>query len=100
MGLKTRATIEDLYKVEGKAELVSGAFVHMPPAGDAPNAASVEVVVSLRDYARRMGRGRAYGDGVGFHVSLPHREAFGPDAAYQRHCADAQERAAHAQREV
>ena len=100
MGLKTRATVEDLYKVEGKAELAHGAIVHMPPAGDAPNAASVEVVVSLRDYARRMGRGRAYGDGVGFHVSLPHREAFGPDAAYQRHCADAQERAAHAQREV
>ena len=82
MGLKTRATVEDLYKVEGKAELVNGEIVHMPPAGDAPNAASVEVVVSLRDYARRMGRGRAYGDGVGFHVSLPHREAFGPDVAY------------------
>ena len=35
MGLKTRATIEDLYKVEGKAELVHGVIVHRPPAGDA-----------------------------------------------------------------
>jgi Uma2 family endonuclease len=82
MSTKTRATIEDLYKVEGKAELVNGEIVYMPPSGDEPGAASVEVVVSLRDYARRTGRGRAYGDGTGFHVHLPHREAFSPDASY------------------
>ena len=82
MSMKTRATIEDLYKVEGKAELVQGEIVHMAPAGDEPGAASVEIVVRLRDYARRMQRGRAYGDGTGFHVNLPHREAFSPDAAY------------------
>jgi Uma2 family endonuclease len=82
MSAKTRATIEDLYKVEGKAELVNGEIVHMPPSGDEPSAASVEIVVSIRDYARRTGRGRAYGDGTGFHVNLPHREAFSPDAAY------------------
>jgi hypothetical protein len=34
MSTKTRATMEDLYKVEGKAELVNGAIVEMPPAGD------------------------------------------------------------------
>ena len=34
MSIKTRATIEDLYKVEGKAELVNGEIVEMPPAGD------------------------------------------------------------------
>jgi hypothetical protein len=28
--MKTRATIEDLYKVEGKAELVNGEIVEMP----------------------------------------------------------------------
>src|SRR2546422_2725524 len=80
--MKTRVTIEDLYKVEGKAELVQGEIVHMAPAGDEPGAASVEIVVRLRDYARRMQRGRAYGDGTGFKVNLPHREAFSPDAAY------------------
>ena len=78
----SRATIDDLYKAEGKAELVHGEIVHMAPAGDEPNAASIEVVVSLRDHARRTRRGRAYGDGVGFHVHLPHRESFSPDAAY------------------
>jgi Uma2 family endonuclease len=82
MSTKTRATIEDLYKVAGKAELINGEIVHMPPSADEPSVASVEIVVSIRDYARRTGRGRAYGDGTGFHVNLPHREAFSPDAAY------------------
>ena len=31
MRTNTRATIEDLYKVEGKAELVNGEIVEMPP---------------------------------------------------------------------
>jgi len=34
MSIKARATIEDLYKVEGKAELVHGEIVQMPPAGE------------------------------------------------------------------
>lgn len=82
MCIKTRATIEDLYKVEGKAELVNGEIVEMPPIGDEPNTASLEVAVSLREYARRTGYGRAYTDGAGFKVNLPHRESFSPDAAY------------------
>ena len=82
MRTKTRATIEDLYQVEGKAELVDGEVVLMPPAGDEPGRASVNTVISLHDYEKRTGIGRVYGDGTGFHVHLPHREAFGPDAAY------------------
>jgi Uma2 family endonuclease len=80
--LNTRATLEDLYKVEGNAELVNGEIVEMPPAGDEPNGASLNIALSLRAYEKRTGRGRAYGDGTGFHVNLPHRESFGPDAAY------------------
>ena len=82
MSTKTRATIEDLYKVEGKAELVNGEIVEMPPAEDEPSIAGGEVFVSLREYARRLGAGKAYPDGTGFHVHLPHREAFSPDASY------------------
>ena len=82
MHSKTRATIEDLYKVEGKAELVNGEIVEIPPAGEDPGAAGFEIAVSLRDYARRMGQGRVFPDGVGFRVNLPHRESFSPDAAY------------------
>jgi Uma2 family endonuclease len=82
MSTKTRAAIADLYKVEGKAELVHGEIVAMPPAGDDPNGASLNVAMSLREYERRSGHGRAYTDGAGFHVNLSHRESFSPDAAY------------------
>jgi Uma2 family endonuclease len=82
VSIKTRATIEDLYKVEGKAELVHGEIVEMPPAGEDPNFAGGEIFASLREYVKHAGRGRAYTDGAGFHVHLPHREAFSPDAAY------------------
>src|SRR5262245_30881048 len=79
---KTRATIEGLYKVEGKAELVHGEIVYMPPTGDDPSYAGGEIFVNLRGYAKSIRRGRVYGDGVGFHVNLPHRESLSPDAAY------------------
>jgi Uma2 family endonuclease len=80
--IKTRATLADLYKVEGKAELVHGEIVEMPPAGDAPSVTGGEIFAHLRDYARRTRRGRAYPDGAGFKVNLPHRESFSPNAAY------------------
>jgi Uma2 family endonuclease len=82
MSTKTRATIEDLYKVEGKAELVYGEIVERPPAGEDPGAAGFEIAVRLREHAQRTGIGRAFPDGVGFEVNLPHRKAFSPDAAY------------------
>jgi Uma2 family endonuclease len=82
MSPKTRATIEDLYKVEGKAELVNGEIVEMPPTGDDPGFASLKIASRLLHYTEQTGQGRAYGDGTGFRVNLPHREAFSPDAAY------------------
>lgn len=82
MTTKTRATIEDLHRVEGKAELVNGEIVLMPPAGGDPGIAGGEIFASLRAYARRRRRGLALPDGVGFRVHLPHWESFSPDAAY------------------
>ena len=82
MSTETRATIEDLYKVEGKAELVNGEIDVMPPAGDDPSIAAGGIFAHLRGYARHSGRGKAYPDGAGFRVNLPHRESFSPDAAY------------------
>ena len=82
MSTKTRATLEDLYKVEGKAELVNGELVEMPPTGDDPGYAGDEIFVSLREYAKRMQSGRAFADNKGFRVNLPHRASFSPDAAY------------------
>jgi Uma2 family endonuclease len=82
VSIKTRATIDDLYKVEGKAELVNGEIVHVPPTGDDPGYAGDEIYVSLREHTKLTKRGRAFADNKGFHVNLPHREAFSPDAAY------------------
>ena len=41
MSIKTRATIDDLYKVEGKAELVNGEIVCMSSTGGRPGKASL-----------------------------------------------------------
>jgi Uma2 family endonuclease len=84
MGVKREATIEDLYRVpgKGKAEIVQGEVVLMSPTGDVPSAASGEIFVSLREYARRTKTGRAYPDNAAFIVALPHRKSFSPDAAF------------------
>lgn len=82
MSIKTRATIDDLYRVQGKAELVDGEVNLMSPTGDAPSYAASEIFVSLREYARRTGTGRAVTDNAGFRVNLPRRQSFSPDAAF------------------
>jgi Uma2 family endonuclease len=82
MTLKTPATIDDLFRVEGKAELVNGEIVLMPATGALPGFAGDEIFASLREYARRTKRGRAIGDNKAFRVTLPHRGSFSPDAAY------------------
>ncbi|MFL6257065.1 MAG: Uma2 family endonuclease [Pyrinomonadaceae bacterium] len=82
MSTKTEATIEDLYKVDGKAELVDGEIVHMSPTGGRPNYAAGEIFVSLRGYQRRTKSGYAVSDNAAFKVNLPHRKSFSPDAAY------------------
>ena len=48
MSTKVEATIEDLYKVEGKAELVNGEIVLRPGTGGLPHYAALEITVSLR----------------------------------------------------
>ncbi len=82
MSTKTEATIEDLYKVEGKAEIVNGEIVHMSPTGRRPHLAALEITISLRDYRRRTGQGLAIGDNTAFVVNLPNRRSFSPDAAF------------------
>jgi Uma2 family endonuclease len=79
---KIQDTIEDLYQVPGKAEIVDGEIIEMPPTGDEPGYAGDEIFVSLREYVHRTGVGRAVGDNKAFRVNLPNRESFSPDAAY------------------
>lgn len=80
--IRKLATLEDLYQVDGKAELIDGEIKIMPPVGDEPSSASNAVASSLRVYMRTHGGGRAYGDSTGFLVRLPHRRSFSPDAAW------------------
>jgi Uma2 family endonuclease len=82
MSVKTRATIEDLYKVDGKAELVHGEIVLMSPTGGIPGRAGGRIYASLLQHERQWGHGYAFPDNVGFIVHLPHRESFSPDAAW------------------
>lgn len=76
------ATVEDLYQLPSKAELVNGEIVLMPPTGVAPGFAGDAIFASLFTYAQKVCRGRAIGDNKGFLVDLPHRKSFSPDVAF------------------
>jgi Uma2 family endonuclease len=81
MSTKVEATIEDLYKVGQKAELVNGEIILMSPTGSLSGYAGDEIFSSLREYSRRRRFGRAVGDNKAFVVDLPNRKSFSPDAA-------------------
>jgi Uma2 family endonuclease len=80
----TRATLDDLLKTDGKAELIGGRIVHFLASGHKPSVVALEIAVGLREYAKSTKRGFAAGDGMGFTIpELPSgRESFCPDAAY------------------
>jgi hypothetical protein len=78
------ATLEDLYRVEGKAELIGGRIVQLMASGDIPSPVAFEIAVSLREHARQTGVGVAYPDGIGFAINPPlpsGRQSFSPDAS-------------------
>ncbi|MFL5342139.1 MAG: Uma2 family endonuclease [Gemmataceae bacterium] len=79
----TRATIDDLYKVEGKAELIGGRIVRLMAHGFLPSKVSARIYRSLDDYAGQRG-GEANPDGLGFVVPelSSGRESFEPDTSY------------------
>lgn len=84
MSIRTEATIEDLYNVpeDGKAELVNGEIIQMPPTGGVSGRAGGKIYRSLDDYEQKIKSGYAFPDNVGFAVDLPHRKSFSPDAAF------------------
>jgi Uma2 family endonuclease len=82
MSTKVEATIEDLYKVEGKAELVNGEIVLMAGTGGLPHYAAREITLSLAAYEKTIRSGYAIADNAVFVVNLPHRKSFSPDAGF------------------
>ena len=79
----TRATLDDLYRVEGKAELIGGRIVRFMASGHLPARVASNIFISQRAYTKANGRGNAYADGIGYAIpELPSgRESFQPDAS-------------------
>ena len=79
-----RATLDDLYRFPGKAELIGGRIVELMATGRRPNRVASRIFRSLDDHAQATGVGEAYTDNMGFAIPmLPSgREAFSPDASY------------------
>jgi hypothetical protein len=79
------ATLDDLYRVEGKAELIGGRIVEFMASGVTPSKVAFEIAISLRGYARQAGVGDAFPDGVDYALISPladGRQSFQPGASY------------------
>jgi Uma2 family endonuclease len=80
--IRAGATIDDLYRVEGKAEIVNGELVLMSPTGFLPGRVGGAIYRSLFAYEEKTGSGYAFPDNVGFVVNLANRRSFSPDASF------------------
>lgn len=78
---QTQDVFARLAAIDGKAEIIDGEIILMPPTGGGPGYAGDAIFVSLWAYTQRTAHGRAVGDNKGFRVDLPHRSSFSPDAA-------------------
>ena len=79
-----RATLDDLLRTNGKAELIGGRIIEYMATGILPNRVAGNIFVSLRTYARNCRKGEAFTDNLGYAVpELPSGpESFSPDASY------------------
>jgi Uma2 family endonuclease len=82
--IQSRATLDDLYRTPGKAELIGERIVHLMATRLKPNLVAGRIFRSLSDYSEQIGKGVALTDNMGFSVPelLSGRESFSPDAAY------------------
>ncbi|HEX3148807.1 MAG TPA: Uma2 family endonuclease [Gemmataceae bacterium] len=80
----TPATLDDLLKVEGKAELIGGRIVRHMATGHQPNIVAGRIFRKLAEFVDSTGMGNAYTDSMGFAIPmLPSgRQSFSPDASY------------------
>ena len=78
------ATLDDLARHDGKAELINGKVVALMATGHRPNVIAGRIFRRLADYVDARGRGVAYTDNMGFAVPelSSGRESFSPDAAF------------------
>ena len=77
-----RATLEDLLRTKGKAELIGGRIVEYMATGMRPNEVAGNIFLSLKSYVRVQSKGKAFTDTLGYAVpELPHSAA--PGSAYR-----------------
>lgn len=78
------ATLDDLYLVDGKGELIAGRIVHLMPTGLRAHRVAAKIFLGLEHYSNATRSGVALADNMGFAVAkLPDgRQSFSPDAAY------------------
>src|SRR5262245_62117211 len=79
-----RATVADLHRTEGRAELVGGRIVRLPYFGCKPGDIVGNVAFNLNEYERRTGRGEVGTATLAYVVPpLPSgRESFSPAVSY------------------
>ena len=83
--IQTAATLDDLMKVDGKAELIAGRIVTFMPSGYWPVAIALRITLSLSKYVERGARGKVIADptAYGFDDPLPSgRQSFCPDSSF------------------
>jgi Uma2 family endonuclease len=83
MSLETR-TIDDLYRTEGRAELINGRIVQLGPSGWLTGRIVGRIAHSLIDHAEAIGRGEAYTSTIAFIVGplASGRRSFSPSISY------------------
>ncbi len=82
------ATLDDLMKVEGKAELIGGRIVEFKASGIVPCRMAKRILRSLDEFGLRTGAGEAFGDDLGCSVDPPltsGRQSFSPDVSFLSH---------------
>ena len=83
--IQTAATLDDLMKVEGKAELIAGRIVTFMPSGYWPVAIAKRILLTLEKYVENGASGTVVPDPVayGFDQPLPSgRQSFCPDISF------------------
>ena len=78
------ASLDDLMKVEGKAELIGGRIVQYMPTGFLPGRIARRITRSLEDWVASGGQGEVIEDNVGYGLTYPllsGRESFSPDSS-------------------
>jgi Uma2 family endonuclease len=81
---RTTETIDDLHRVEVKAELIGGKLVRQSAIGRKPSRIASRIFRSLDDHAEATGQGEAYGGKIAFVIPelTSGRQSFSPDASY------------------